>query len=98
MPHPSQVAGMNCVQPAAPALEVPMLHPKPDSTWVIAASTCHLSSKALAAASQIGRSACAAPAQGAMSFSPELTERACPALGAVRTSMGGMVPYVAPAP
>src|SRR5690242_15633242 len=45
---------MNCVQPIAPAFDGPMLQPKPDSIWVIAASTCHLSPKARAAADHVG--------------------------------------------
>jgi len=35
----SQVAGINCIKPAAPASEGPMSRPKPDSVLQIAAST-----------------------------------------------------------
>src|SRR5438445_13860083 len=41
MPQRSQVSGMNCIQPTAPAELGPMLRPKFDSTLLIAASTCH---------------------------------------------------------
>ena len=47
---------MNWVQPIAPAEDGPMLQPNPDSICVIAASTCHLSPKARAAAAQVGLS------------------------------------------
>ena len=40
-PQRSQVEGMNCIQPIAPAELGPMLRPKFDSTLLIAASTCH---------------------------------------------------------
>src|SRR5438046_762845 len=40
-PQRSQVDGMNCIQPIAPAELGPMLRPKFDSTLLIAASTCH---------------------------------------------------------
>src|SRR3954471_2628047 len=40
-PHRSQVDGMNCIQPTAPAELGPMLRPKFDSTLLIAPSTCH---------------------------------------------------------
>src|SRR5205823_14620160 len=40
-PQRSQVDGMNCIQPIAPAELGPMLRPKLDSTLLIAASTCH---------------------------------------------------------
>src|SRR2546421_64611 len=39
-PQRSQVDGMNCIQPTAPAELGPMLRPKFDSTLLIAASTC----------------------------------------------------------
>jgi len=34
-----QVAGMNCIQPIAPAEDGPRLRPKSVSIWLIAAST-----------------------------------------------------------
>src|SRR5213078_772248 len=40
-PQRSQVDGMNCIQPIAPAELGPMFRPKFDSTLLIAASTCH---------------------------------------------------------
>src|ERR671937_536160 len=40
-PQRSQVSGMNCIQPIAPAELGPMLLPKFDSTLLIAPSTCH---------------------------------------------------------
>src|SRR5205823_11425194 len=40
VPQRSQVDGMNCIQPIAPAELGPMLRPKFDSTLLIAASTC----------------------------------------------------------
>src|SRR5438067_12655590 len=40
VPQRSQVPGMNCIQPIAPAELGPMLRPKFDSTLLIAASTC----------------------------------------------------------
>src|SRR5256714_15058279 len=39
-PQRSQVLGMNCIQPIAPAELGPMLRPQFDSTLLIAASTC----------------------------------------------------------
>src|SRR5437870_13546920 len=39
-PQRSQVDGMNCIQPIAPAELGPMFRPKFDSTLLIAASTC----------------------------------------------------------
>src|SRR5205823_3527864 len=39
-PQRSQVEGMNCIQPIAPAELGPMLRPKFDSTLLMAASTC----------------------------------------------------------
>src|SRR3954469_19225016 len=42
VPQRSQVEGMNCIQPIAPAELGPMFRPKFDSTLLIAASTCHL--------------------------------------------------------
>src|SRR6476661_4375950 len=41
VPQRSQVAGMNCIQPTAPAELGPMFRPKFDSTLLIAASTVH---------------------------------------------------------
>src|SRR5918911_1110774 len=41
VPQRSQVAGMNCIQPTAPAELGPMLRPKFDSILLIAARTCH---------------------------------------------------------
>src|SRR5438094_8615413 len=40
-PQRSQVDGMNCIQPTAPAELGPMLRPKFDSTLLIEASTSH---------------------------------------------------------
>jgi hypothetical protein len=40
-PQRSQVLGMNCIQPIAPAELGPMLRPKFDSILLIDASTCH---------------------------------------------------------
>src|SRR5207249_8311400 len=40
-PQRSQVDGMNCIQPTAPAELGPMLPPKFDSILLIAARTCH---------------------------------------------------------
>src|SRR5947209_16154177 len=40
-PQRSQVLGMNCIQPIAPAELGPMLRPQFDSTLLIDASTCH---------------------------------------------------------
>src|SRR6184192_4345970 len=40
-PQRSQVDGMNCIQPTAPAELGPMLRPKFDSTLLIDASTSH---------------------------------------------------------
>src|SRR5687768_2130050 len=40
MPQRSQVSGMNCIQPTAPAELGPMLRPKLDSILLIAPSTC----------------------------------------------------------
>ena len=40
-PQRTQVEGMNCIQPIAPAELGPMLRPKFDSILLIAASTCH---------------------------------------------------------
>ena len=40
-PQRSQVEGMNCIHPIAPAELGPMLRPKFDSTLLMAASTCH---------------------------------------------------------
>src|SRR5437870_7051136 len=41
VPQRSQVDGMNCIQPIAPAELGPMFWPKLDSTLLIAASTFH---------------------------------------------------------
>ena len=40
-PYISQVAGMNCIQPSAPAVETLRLVPKAVSIRLIEASTCH---------------------------------------------------------
>src|SRR5829696_5840601 len=72
MPQIFQVAGMNWVQPIAPADDGPMLQPKPDSIWVIAAMTCHLTLKALPAAFQVGLSG-EAPEQRLIVARPVLT-------------------------
>src|SRR3954454_9571887 len=40
MPHAFHVAGMNWVQPIAPADDGPMLQPRPDSTCVMPARVC----------------------------------------------------------
>ena len=50
MPQIFQVAGMNWVQPIAPADDGPMLQPKPDSICVIAARICQRILNALPAA------------------------------------------------
>ena len=47
---------MNWVQPIAPADEGPMLQPKPDSIWVIAAMICQRILNALPAAFQVALS------------------------------------------
>src|SRR5215210_668554 len=41
VPQRSQVEGMNCIHPIAPAELGPMFRPKFDSTLLIAARTCH---------------------------------------------------------
>src|SRR5712691_514017 len=68
MPQRSQVEGMNCIQPIAPAELGPMLRPKFDSTSLIAASTCHRIPYAAAArcqsASSWGRLSCSGTAGG----------------------------------
>src|SRR3954462_10836343 len=56
MPQRFQVAGMNCVQPSAPAFDGPMLQPKPDSISVIAARTVQRRPNAFAAAFHVGMS------------------------------------------
>src|SRR5437764_4746034 len=53
-PQRSQVDGMNCIQPIAPAELGPMLRPKSDSTLLIAASTVHGMPYCCPAACQIG--------------------------------------------
>src|SRR3954462_8578386 len=57
MPQAFQVAGMNCVQPIAPADDGPMLQPRPDSTWVIPARICQRRPNDLAALFHVCRSA-----------------------------------------
>src|SRR6476661_6979093 len=56
VPQRSQVEGMNCIQPIAPAELGPMFWPKLDSILLIAASTCHGIPYVAPARSQIGRS------------------------------------------
>src|SRR5215213_2453172 len=63
---------MNWVQPIAPADDGPMLQPKPDSIWVIAAMICHLILNALPAAFHVALSG-AAPEQRLIVGSPVLT-------------------------
>src|SRR3954449_10829129 len=72
MPQIFQVAGMNWVQPIAPADEGPMLQPKPDSICVIAAMICHLTLNALPAAFHVPVSG-DAPEQRATVGRPVLT-------------------------
>src|SRR3954449_368614 len=72
MPQIFQVAGMNWVQPIAPADDGPMLQPKPDSICVIAAMICHLTLNALPAATHVALSG-AEPEQRATVGRPVLT-------------------------
>src|SRR3954452_12128085 len=72
MPQRFHVAGMNCVQPIAPAFDGPMLQPKPDSISVIAAMTDQRRPKALPAAFHVGTS-CGAPWQRAAAPRPVRT-------------------------
>src|SRR5438132_7447600 len=57
VPQRSQVSGMNCIQPIAPAELGPMFCPKFDSILSIAASTCHGTPYAAAARRQSDSSA-----------------------------------------
>src|SRR3954462_11445746 len=69
MPQTFHVAGMNCVQPIAPAFEGPMLQPWPDSISVMPARIDQRRPNARAAAFQVGTS-CADPWQRGSAFSP----------------------------
>src|SRR3954452_5323014 len=80
MPQRFHVAGMNCVQPRAPAFDGPILQPKPDSISVIAARTVQRRPNAFAAAFQVGTS-WGAPWQRGTALSPVLTCGWRPALG-----------------
>src|SRR3712207_5636109 len=72
MPQIRQVAGMNWVQPIAPADDGPMLQPKPDSICVIAVRICQRMPNALPAAFQVRLSG-AAPEQRRTVGSPVRT-------------------------
>src|SRR3954469_18410949 len=80
MPQRFHVAGMNCVQPSAPALDGPMLQPKPDSISVIAARIDQRRPNALAAAFHVGTS-WAEPWQRDAGRRPVRTRACLPALG-----------------
>src|SRR4051794_15561662 len=73
-PQRSQVSGMNCIQPIAPAELGPMFRPKFDSILLIAPSTCH-------------GTAYAAPAR-CHSASSSLSESCCGAAGGDMIELG----------
>src|SRR4051812_5711379 len=77
IPHSRQVAGMNCVQPTAPALDGPMLQPSPDSIWVIAARIFQFRWNAFAAERHVERSG-PAPEHGRAVCRPVFTLGAWP--------------------
>jgi hypothetical protein len=70
IPHIFHVAGMNWVQPIAPADDGPMLQPWPDSISVIAASTLARSPNARAAVFHVWTS-CRGPRQRGSGLSPD---------------------------
>src|SRR3954468_20019800 len=71
---------MNCVHPSAPALDGPMLQPKPDSISVIAARIDQRRPNALAAAFHVGTSG-PEPWQRGAALSPVRTCGCRPAFG-----------------
>src|SRR3954452_6144616 len=79
MPQDFQVAGMNWVQPIAPADEGPMLQPCADSTSVSPARIDQRRPNAFAAACQIGFRT-SEPLQGEGAARPEATEGLRPRL------------------
>src|SRR3954469_26035452 len=83
MPQDFQVAGMNWVQPIAPAEDGPMLQPWADSTSVRPARIVQFRPKARAAPCQIGLRT-SVPLQGVGAVSPVVTDGLRPRLWLLR--------------